>query len=164
MSTFLKTWRLLTILLIALSLGPALAHLLEMAAKLTFDGALWLELLHTLYPPAFGTAGAFFEVGAVVAAIVLTFLVRKRRPAFAWTLLGALFLVASHAAFWVWVAPVNEAMARLTPETLPADWMALSNQWEYTHAARAILQLVGLGALVFSLLVEIPTDASRENQ
>ena len=162
MLTFLSSWRFMTIMFTALSLGPALAHLLEMPAKITFDGALWLELLHTLYPPAFGTAGAFFEVGALISAIVLTILVRKRHPAFVWTLFGALFLAASHAAFWVWVAPVNEAMAPLTPETLPANWMDLRNQWEYTHAARAVLQLIGLGALVFSLLVEIPTEESRK--
>jgi hypothetical protein len=93
--------------------------------------------------------------------VVLAFLVRQRRLAFGWTLLGAFCLVAAHAAFWVWVAPVNATMAPLTPETLPADWMRLRDQWEYTHAARAILQIVALGALVFSIPVEIPTDGSK---
>jgi hypothetical protein len=37
--------------------------------------------------------------------------------------------------------------------------MRLRNQWEYTHAARAILQIVSLAAIVFSTLVEIPTNA-----
>jgi hypothetical protein len=158
-----KIWRLVTIMLTALSMGTALCHLLEMPAKITYEGALWLTLLQTLYPPAFGTIGAFFEVGAVVTAVMLAFLVR-RRPAFVWTLLGALCLVVAHAAFWIWVAPVNATMSPLTPETLPADWMRLRNQWEYTHAARAVLQIVALGALVFSILVEIPTDASRDKQ
>jgi hypothetical protein len=158
-----KISRLVAIMLTALSMGTALCHLLEMPAKITYEGALWLTLLQTLYPPAFGTIGAFFEVGAVVTAVVLTFLVR-RRPGFVWTLLGALCLVVAHAAFWIWVAPVNATMSPLTPETLPADWMRLRNQWEYTHAARAALQIVALGALVFSILVEIPTDASRDKQ
>jgi hypothetical protein len=158
-----KIWRLVTIMLTALSMGTALCHLLEMPAKITYEGALWLTLLQTLYPPAFGTIGAFFEVGAVVTAVMLAFLVR-RRPAFVWTLLGALCLVVAHAAFWIWVAPVNATMSPLTPETLSADWMRLRNQWEYTHAARAVLQIVALGALVFSILVEIPTDASRDKQ
>lgn len=69
---------------------------------------------------------------------------------------------SAHAAFWIWVAPVNATMAPLAPETLPADWMGLRNQWEYTHAARAALQIVALGALVLSILVEIPTDARAE--
>jgi hypothetical protein len=52
------------------------------------------------------------------------------------------------------VAPVNAALVPLTSETLPADWPALRNQWEYAHAARAILQIAALGFLVFSILAE----------
>ena len=55
-----KTWRLLTI-----CLGPALGHLLELPAKMIYEGALWLTVSQTLYG-AFGTIGASFEVGAVV--------------------------------------------------------------------------------------------------
>lgn len=157
----LRMWRLVTIMLLSLSMATAFCHLLEMPAKLKIDGARWLTLLQTLYPLAFGTVGAAAEIGAVVAAVVLAFLVRRRRPAFGWMLLATLCLVAAHAAFWVWVAPVNATMAPLTPEALPPDWMRLRNQWEYTHAARAILQVVALGFLVFSVLIEIPTDPSR---
>ena len=153
-----KSWRTITIMLAALSMGMAFCHLLEMPAKMTYDGALWLTLLQTLYG-AFGTIGAFIEVGAVVTVVALAFLVHRRRPAFAWTLLGAFCLVAAHAAWWVWVAPVNAILAPLTPDTLPADWMALRDQWEYTHAARAVLQMIALGALVFSILVETPTTS-----
>jgi hypothetical protein len=159
---FLKAWRLITIMFIALSMGIAFCHLLEMPAKITYDAALWLTLLQTLYG-AFGTVGASIEVGAVLTAVVLVFLVRQRRPAFGWTLLGALCVVAAHVAWWVWVAPVNATMAPLTPETLPEGWMRLRDQWEYTHAARAILQIIALGALVFSILVETSTSASGVN-
>lgn len=155
-----RIWRLIAIMLTSLSMGTALCHLLQMPAKLSLGGALWLTLLQTLYPPAFGTIGAFFEVGAVVMTVVLTFLVRQRRPAFGWTILAALCVVAAHTIFWVWVAPVNATMAPLTPETLPADWIALRNQWEYSHAVRAVLQIIALGALVFSILIEIPEDKS----
>lgn len=161
MTTLLKIWRFIAIMLTALSMGTALCHLLEMPPKLHIDGALWLTLLQTLYPPAFGTIGALFEVGAVLATVVLVFLVRQRRPAFGWTLLGAFCLVATHAIFWIWIAPVNAAMTPLTPATLPATWMELRNQWEYTHVARAILQIIALGALVFSILVEIPVASQR---
>jgi hypothetical protein len=159
----LRFWRLATILLVALSMATAFCHLLEMPAKLKVDGTLWLKLLQTLYPPAFGTVGAAAEVGALVMVVGLVFLVRNRRPAFGWTLLAAICMVATHAAFWVLVSPVNATMVPLTPDTLPPDWMRLRNQWEYTHAARAILQIVSLGAVVFSTLIEIPTDASRSN-
>jgi hypothetical protein len=156
---FVKTWRFITIMLTSLSMAMAFCHLLEMPAKMTYDGALWLMLLKTLYR-AFGTIGGFIEVGAVVTAVVLSFLVRRRRPAFGWTLTGAICLIAAHAAWWIWVAPVNATMAPLTPETLPADWTRLRDQWEYTHAARAVLQIIALGALVFSVLIETPRHRS----
>ena len=76
-----KTWRLITIMLTALSMGMAFCHLLEMPSKMTYEGTLWLTLLQTLYK-AFGTIGAFIEVGAVVTAVLLAFLVGHRRPAF----------------------------------------------------------------------------------
>ncbi|MFW2449217.1 MAG: hypothetical protein ACN4E6_18005 [Qipengyuania pacifica] len=69
---------------------------------------------------------------------------------------GALFLAASHAAFWIWVAPVNATMMPLTADTLPANWSALRDQWEYAHAARAMLQLLGFGAILVSVVIETP--------
>jgi hypothetical protein len=159
----LRFWRLVTILLIALSMAAAFCHLLEMPAKLKVDGAFWLKLLQTLYPPAFGTAGAAAEVGALVMVVVLVYLVRHRRPAFGLTILAAICMVAAHGAFWIWISPVNATMGPLTPDTLPTDWMQLRNHWEYTHAAREILQIASLLVVMFSTLIEIPTDASRFN-
>src|SRR3979409_2104235 len=68
----------------------------------------------------------------------------------------ALCLAAAHAAFWIWIAPVNATLVPLTPETLPGNWTALRDRWEYTHTARAILQIAALGFLVLSMLVETP--------
>jgi hypothetical protein len=157
----LRSWRLAAILIASLSMGTTLAHLLEMPAKLHYGGALWLTLLQTLYPPAFGTIGAFFEAAAIGMAGALAISVRRRTRAFVWTVAGASCLLAAHAAFWIWVAPVNRALLPLTPETLPPDWTELRDQWEYAHAARALLQITGLGALVLSVLVETPTRGSE---
>ena len=153
----MKTIRFLTVMLTALSMGAAFAHLLEMPAKLRYDGPTWLHLLQTLYPPGFGTVGAACEVLAVVASLVLVVATRNRRKAFPWTLLGFSCVLASHAIFWIWVNPVNLTMTPLTPGTLVIDWTRLRDQWEFAHASRAILQIVALGAFVLSLLAEIPT-------
>jgi hypothetical protein len=159
----LRTWRLLTIMLAVLSTSAAVAHLLEMPAKLRM-GDEWLVLLQTLYPPAFGRVAGVAEIGAVVTAIVLVVLVRRRPCALPWTIVGALALVATHAAFWIWVQPVNARLMPLTPETLPANWSQLRDQWEFTHAVRAILQMLALGALVWSILVETPdAEAGTRN-
>jgi hypothetical protein len=154
----IRTLRFGVIMLTAISMATAFAHLLEMPAKLKFDSSKWLALLQTLYPPAFGPIGGVAEVGAVVGIVLLAFVVRRRRAAFRWTLLAAVCLISAHVCFWILVAPVNAAMLPLTPETLPPDWTRLRDQWEYTHAARAVLQIMALGGLVVSLLVEIPTS------
>lgn len=154
----MKSLRFLTIMLTALSLSAAFAHLLEMLAKLTYNGAQWLGLLQTLYP-TYGKVSGVCEIGAVVAVLVLVVALRSHRTAFLWTLLAATCLIATHATFWIWVAPVNAALVPLSPETLPADWTRLRNQWEFAHAARAILQIVALAALVISILAELPPNA-----
>jgi len=154
----IRTWRLVAALLTALSMGVALAHLLELPAKIGLPGPVWLWLLQTLYPPGFGTAGAAFELGAVVSVMGLAFLVHHRRPAFGWTLAAALCLLVAHAVFWIAVAPVNETLVPLSAEALPRDWSVLRARWEFTHAARALLQLVALGCLLNAMLVEIPDE------
>ena len=155
---WVRSWRIAAILFTALSMAPAFAHLLEMPAKLHYDGRLWLTVQQTLYGPGFGTVVAFCEVAAVLATVGLVFLVRDRGAAFGWTVLAALCMVAAHAAFWFWIAPVNSVIASLSPDALPAHWEALRIRWEATHAVRAGLEVAALVALVVSLIVEIPRD------
>lgn len=150
-----RSWRMLTLVLTALSMSAAMCHLLELPAKIGMPGAEWVTLLQTLYPPAFGTVGAAFEVGAVLSALVLTVLVRER-PGFAWTAAAAAALVVMHAVFWVWIAPVNAILGAATPASLPENWAALRDQWEYSHATRALLQVAALACLLWSVLIETP--------
>jgi len=152
----LRAWRLATIVLSAVSMGVAEAHPFEMPAKLGFEDALWLTLLQRLYPPAFGPIGGSIEAAAIFATIVLAILVRRRGSALGWTIAGAVCMVTAHAAFWIWIAPVNATLLPLTPDTLPENFIAFRNQWEYTHAIRAVLQLVALACVTLSAIVETP--------
>ena len=61
----------------------------------------------------------------------------------------------------MFIAPVNAKIATWTPGTIPADWTWRRSQWEYTHAVRAILEILGLSALVLSILVETPSQRPR---
>jgi len=128
---------------------------------MSYDGAQWIAT-QSLYQ-TFGTVGAGIEVGALFMVIVLSLAVWRRRPAFQWTLFGTVCLLLAHVAWWVFVAPVNAEISKWTPETLPTDWTWWRSQWEYTHAARAILEISGLGALVIAILAETPTKRIREH-
>ena len=156
----LRTWRFLTIILVSLSMAMAFCHLLQLPPRMSYDGAQWVSTIQSLYQ-LFGTVGAFIEVGALLFATVLLLAVWRRRPAFQWTLFGAVCLLAAHVAWWMFIAPANSVISTWTPDTLPADWIWWRSQWEYTHATRAILEILGLSALVLSILIETPKQHPR---
>lgn len=65
----LKTWRFITRILAAFSMGMAFCHTLEMPAKIQYDAALWTTINQSLYWQFSSLPGIFSEVGAVLAAI-----------------------------------------------------------------------------------------------
>jgi hypothetical protein len=75
----LRAWRFITLLLAALSMGMAWAHALELGPKMALPEANYI-LVQGIYQE-FGRLGAIIEPAAILAAVVLTLLVRGRRPA-----------------------------------------------------------------------------------
>ncbi|KYC43696.1 hypothetical protein WA1_00565 [Scytonema hofmannii PCC 7110] len=161
---FLKTWRFITLTLVALYMGLEFSHTLELPPKIQYDGSLYVTIQNTLYA-YFGMPGpgAFVTVGALLSAIVLVFLVRKRRPAFQWTLAGTIFLaLAFPVVYFSFIESVNRVVEQATPQSLPPNWVALRNQWEYAHATNFGLTLISFSALLISILVDTPVKHSRE--
>jgi hypothetical protein len=160
----LKLWRVVTLLLAALSLTAESAHVLEMPQKLAYDAKMYTAVNATLYK-YFAIVGGSWQVSAIIAAGLLAVATRGRRPAYGWTVTGAGLLLA---AFMVWaaaVAPVNGTIADAIgqqPASVPGLWMDLRNRWEYGHAAGFALQLLGLSALVISVVLETPRHAYRK--
>lgn len=155
---FLRIWRFVAITLAALTMGTTFAHVLELPAKMNYDAALWTTLQQSLYW-GFGHIGGYFEAATVfLAAPVLTFLVREYRPAFQWTLAGTVcFALAFFVVFLMFTEPMNREIFQWTPQSVPADWTRVRNQWEYSHAVRFVIHLIGFSALLISVLVETPT-------
>jgi hypothetical protein len=156
--TCTQTWRFLALMLAALSLSPSIAHLLELPQRMKFDQQLWVQVtvFENVYR-LFGSVGAVFEIGAILAAIVLTVLVRKHRS-FYWTLAGAALLGVALISWLLFVAPMNAEFAQWLTNPVPANWTRYRDQWEYTHAVNAVIKLLALSFLVISVLVEIPNQ------
>ena len=153
--TIIRLWRFITIMLASLSLGLSMAHLLELPRRMQFDQQLWVRV--TVFENVyryFGSVGAAFEIGSVLAAIVLAFLVRKHGSTFYWTLGGAILLVLALVSWVIFVSPMNAEFATWLTNPVPPDWTRYRNQWEYAHAVNALLKMIGLSSLVISVLVE----------
>lgn len=159
----IQIWRFIAIMLTSFSLSLSMAHLMELPRRIQFDRQLWVRV--TVFENVyrfFGSIGAFFEVGAILAAIVLVFLVRKKGSTFYWTLGGTIFLILALLGWLIFVAPMNAEFARWLTNPVPQDWMRYRNQWEYAHAIDALLKIVGLSLLVISVLVRTPKTEYRQ--
>jgi hypothetical protein len=162
---FLRTWRFITIILVALTMGSAFGHALEFPAKMNYDAALWTTINQSLYWGFGHIAGPIEGVTVFLATPLLTFLVRKRRPAFQLTLAGTICVaLAFFIVFLVFTEPMNREVFQWTPQLVPADWTRVRNQWEYSHIARFVLQLLGFAAFLLSVLVETPPEDRLRNR
>ena len=153
--TFIRTLRFLTLILTSFSLSLSMTHLLELPQRMQFDQQLWIKVtvFENVYK-LFGSVGAVFEIMAILTAIMLVFLVRKRGSTFYWTLGGATFLVLAFISWIVFVAPMNVEFARWLTNPIPLDWIRYRDQWEYAHAVNAVIKIIGLSLLTISVLVE----------
>jgi hypothetical protein len=106
-----------------------MAHLLELPRRIKFDQQLWVKVtvFENVYR-LFGSVGAAFEISAILAAVVLTFLVRKHYSVFYWTLGGAILLVLSFVSWILFVAPMNAEFAQGLTNPVPADWTRYRDQ------------------------------------
>jgi hypothetical protein len=80
----LRPLRFATLLLAALSLTMESAHVLELPQKMQYDAQMYSAVNTTLYR-YFAYVGAFYQLGAIVAALALAFLVRRRERSFGWS-------------------------------------------------------------------------------
>ncbi|HWP91975.1 MAG TPA: DUF1772 domain-containing protein [Thermodesulfobacteriota bacterium] len=145
----LKTIRFLALLFTALALAPALAHLLELPNKidLSRDDYLMVQQIYR----GWALLG-FVVVGALLSNLVLTIVVRTKPRTFVLTLSAFLCILGTQVVFWTYTYPANQETGNWT--MLPANWLELRRQWEYSHAASAALNLLALISLILSALVE----------
>ena len=146
-----KVARFLAFLFVGLALGAALAHLYALPNKIDLSKEAYLAVQQAYR--GWALLGVVV-IGQIVTLVALAVLVRARRPAFRFTTGALLCTLGAQALFWAYTYPANQATDNWT--RLPADWMSLRAEWEYSHAAGAILTLGAFVLLVLSVLVDDP--------
>jgi hypothetical protein len=144
----LQTVRFLAVILTALALVPAGAHLFELPNKIGLPKEQYF-VVQSIYSgwALFG----FVLLGAIGTNLVHAILIRDEARAFWFALLAFLLMVASLAVFFIWTYPANQATSNWT--VAPANWASLRTQWEYSHAANAVMTFLALCAVTVSFLV-----------
>jgi uncharacterized membrane protein len=92
---------------------------------------------------------------ALLSTLPVLFLLyrQKSMPAFYLTLGGlALFVVALAITLLVNV-PIDDQLMQWTAQTLPSDWEAVRDRWEFYHVLRTFVSLGGLALVVGAALI-----------
>ena len=151
----------LATLLVALILGLAFAHVMEVPGKLRLDGPTWLIVQQNLYI-GFGPAAAVMEPLGILFTWILMFMLRGHRSAFRLVLLAAVSTTTGLVVWALVVSPMNALLDGWTPATLPPDWTACRDQWELGHAIHAALFGAALCALLGTMLAKRTDERDGE--
>lgn len=143
----LKTVQFLAVILTALALVPSGAHLLALPNKIALPQDTYYAVQHSYR--GWALLGAIL-IAALIVNAALAVLVRNRPAPFWFAILGSVAVAATLAIFFLWIYPANQLTANWT--TVPDSWESLRSQWEYGHAANALLTFIGLGAVTCSVL------------
>jgi hypothetical protein len=141
-----KTIYFLAFFFVAVALGPALAHLLELPNKINLAREEYLTV-QQIYR-GWALLG-IVVAGALLSTLVLTIMIRHERNAFVFALIAFLCIVGTQVVFWTFTYPANKATNNWT--MLPENWRDLRWQWEYSHATSAGLNVLALSALILSV-------------
>jgi hypothetical protein len=141
-SVTVRAWRFSLIVSKAVTMSAAVAHVMEMPAKMRCERDLYVQLHRRLYC-TFGKVAGTAEAFAVGSAGLLALWGQKRRPRSSpLTMSAALSLAAAHGVYWAAVEPANRTMGGWRMDAIPPDWDRWRSRWEYGHAVRPFSRLV----------------------
>jgi amino acid transporter len=145
MTTRFIAW--LAILLTALALVPAGAHLFALPNKMKLAEETYF-IVQNIY-----RGWAWFGivlVSALVANIAFAYRLRAQGERFELAAIAAVGVALTLVIFFVWTFPANRLTHNWT--VTPEDWGRLRLQWEAAHATSAVITFVALGCLAWTAL------------
>ena len=143
----LRAVHFVAIVLAALALVPAGAHLFALPNKISMGQGQYFTAQSVYSGWAFL---GLILIAALISNGALALLVRDELAPFRFALAATLCFAFSLIVFFIWVFPANQATQNWT--AIPNDWRALRVRWEYGHAVSAILGFVALCATTLSAL------------
>lgn len=125
-----KTLYFVALILTAIAMSLAMAHLFELPNKIEISAAHYLIVQRNY--DNWAVIGLIVPA-AFLSVIALTIALRGSGAPFTLALIALLLLVGELVAFWGFIFPVNQATQNWT--ALPDNWETLRSQWEYAHAS-----------------------------
>ena len=122
----------------------------------------FLEIGHTMIRNLGGPMSVLMPAALVSSVLLLIVLFRQRRGAAFNLALASLVLMLGALVVTLAVnVPIDYQINRWTANTLPPDWTATRDKWEFYHTIRTFISLGALGFAVASALRWTPSPGGR---
>jgi uncharacterized membrane protein len=122
----------------------------------------FLEIGHIMIANLGRPMSLLLPAALISSALVIVVLFRQRRmPAFYLALAGLLLMVGALVVTLTVNVPIDDEINRWTATTLPADWMAIRDRWQFYHTIRTFAAIGGVACAIGSALRWSPRPASR---
>src|SRR5437016_13186808 len=108
-----QTVEIVSILLVALAMAPALAHLLEFPGKIRLTKDAYLTV-QPIYYPGFTIAGGIGEAGGLISVLAIVLLTPQDTPAFWLRLVAMAAMLGMQIGCWLFTQPVNKRWLQTT--------------------------------------------------
>src|SRR5881296_2404690 len=139
----LKIVQFLALTLTALALVPSGAHLFALPHKINLVAEQYF-IVQNIY-----RGWSLFGV-ALIGNLALALLLRGRGAPFVLALFAFLCIALTLVVFFIWTYAANQATNNWM--MIPDNWEQLRREWEYSHAANAVVTFAALCSVTLSVL------------
>ena len=137
----------LALVFTALALAPGGAHLFSLPNKIGMAQEPYF-IAQSIYRGWWLMGLVLFP--AMLINLALAYLLREEMPGFFLATLACVCMAATLAIFFAFTYPANVATQNWT--VVPGNWAELRQQWEYSHAANALLNFAAFCLVAWALL------------
>ncbi len=137
--------QLLALVLTAVALVPAAAHVLELPNKLPLPREEYLTVQQVYR----GWSRLGYVVIAALLATMWLAVVADESSEIPATI-AFIAILMTQVVFWLFTFPVNQRTRNWT--RAPEDWERLRDRWEISHAANALLSFIAFVCVAVAIL------------
>lgn len=159
----LKITQFLTIILFALVMGVFWGPWFALGRSIAgFRPQTYLDIGQTAIKNL-AVPMSILMLVSLISAFVLLALLPKRTVAFAFAASGFLLMVIALVVTLVVHVPINNQIKVWTAASLPSDWEALRDRWEFFHRIRTFSSIGGLASVTVSTLLSSVRSNGRNS-
>ena len=119
----------------------------------------FLQIGHIMIRNLGGPMSVLLPAALASSVVVLILLFRRKRiAAFYLAMAGLLLMVAALTITLAVNVPIDVLINQWTVNTLPGDWTAIRDRWQFFHTIRTFASVGGLGFAIASVLRVAPSS------